>query len=81
MDIAALTDLQAKAISTLGILATSPEGTIQNLGGRGYTQKNMKELEELVDWCARKIADATRAAAPSAAAGGGAGVAEFGKPG
>jgi hypothetical protein len=75
-----LADLQIaqnEVFATMRILATSPEGTVQNLGGRGYTQKDMRELQTQYDWLGTKIASAARAAGN---AGGGAGVVEFGGP-
>ncbi len=69
---------QDEVFATMRILGASPDGTVVNVGGRGYTLKNLGELQQQYDWLGRKIADAARSAA--AASGGGAGVAEFGGP-
>lgn len=78
-----LADLQTaqdEVFACMRILGASPEGTVANLAGRGYTQKNLGELQQQYDWLGAKIAAAAKASA-SASAGGGAGVAEFGGPG
>jgi hypothetical protein len=75
-----LAEFQAEldqTFATMKILRADPEATA-TIGGRTYTQKNLGELERHYDWLQGAIANLQQAAA--SAAGGGAGVAEFGRP-
>jgi hypothetical protein len=65
--------------STMQILRASPEASVQ-LAGRSWTQKNLQELQRQYDWVEGKLAAALKAASAAVAAGGGAGVIEFGGP-
>jgi len=60
--------------------AAGPEGTVSGPAGRAYTLRNLGEIQRQYDWLEGKLANARRAASTAVAAGGGAGVAEFGGP-
>lgn len=74
------TDLEALAALMRELVAAGPEGTVSGPAGRAYTLRNLGELQRQYDWLEGKIAAAQRAASSAVAAGGGAGVAEFGGP-
>lgn len=63
------------------LTAAGPESQVTGPNGRQYTLRNLAELQKQYDWLGVKIAGGQRAAEAATAAGGGAGVIEFGRPG
>jgi len=77
-------DLQAELEALFTLMETlreaGPEASVTGPAGRGFTLRDLGEIQRQYDWVEGKLLKAQRAAATAIAAGGGAAVVEFGGP-